>query len=178
MEIAVALFLSKFHEPRCAFSMKMKHKEPKDKQISSHCISFNATCFWRWKLKSCPRTAISVDHRHRSHHYCRAHIQSWVASRLGSQVDFPHYMTERERRWCVQFYVNNTGCSPSLSGRLLQVHVIQWAPIVRNINLHRWHGGWNKTLSEPQCEPERAKHEMWLWTAISSSGVLFLWWEK
>ncbi len=29
--------------------------------------------------------------------------------------NFPHYMSERERHRCVQFYVNKTVCSPSLS---------------------------------------------------------------
>ncbi len=50
MEIAAAPFPASFQKrsdseqvPWTAFSMKMgKHEEPKDKQISSHCISFTA----------------------------------------------------------------------------------------------------------------------------------------
>ncbi len=63
---------------------------------------------------SCPRTAIGVDHRHRSRYYCRAHIQFMnLSARIAG--GFHSYMSERERRRCVQFYVNKTGCYPSLS---------------------------------------------------------------
>ncbi len=51
-------------QPWTVFSMKMgKQEEPKDKQISSHCINF--TAIYRFmEMKTSPRTAISVDHRH------------------------------------------------------------------------------------------------------------------
>ncbi len=78
-----------------------KHEEPKDKQISSHCISFTDENY-----KNCPEqlsewTMITLL------------LQSTysVHEPLRSQVDFPHYEWERERRRCVQFYVNKTGCS-------------------------------------------------------------------
>ncbi len=56
--------------------------------------------------------------------------------RIGSD-----YKSERERWQRVQFYMNRTGYSPSLSllSQILQVHVMQceqWAPTGRNINLH------------------------------------------
>ncbi len=47
---------------------------------------------------SCLGTSISVDHRH-DHVIIAEHIfSSWVTSPLGLQVDFPHYMSERERQ--------------------------------------------------------------------------------
>ncbi len=61
-----------------------KHEEPKDKQSSSHCISFTAIYMFTEMKTSCPRTAISVDYRHRSRYYCRAHIQS--VSSLSARV--------------------------------------------------------------------------------------------
>ncbi len=56
--------------------------------------------------------------------------------RIGSD-----YKSERERWQRVQFYMNRTGYSPSLSllSQILQVHVMQceqWALTGRNINLH------------------------------------------
>ncbi len=57
---------------------------------------------------SCPRTTISVDHRHQSHYYCRAHIQlmsnlsAWIVGGL-----FPSlYEGERAPPVCpVLFFV-------------------------------------------------------------------------
>ncbi len=51
-----------------------------------------------------------------SRYYCRAHIQS--VSSLSARIagGFPLlYEWERDRRRCVQFYVNKTTCSPSHS---------------------------------------------------------------
>ncbi len=152
-------------------------------------------CLWRWKLKNCPGIAISVDHRHRSRYYCRVHIQSMssLTSPLGSQVDFPH-TSERERRRHVQFYVNNTGCSPSLS-QILQVCIMQCVGTDRQKHISApmaWRTKQNLVRAtmrhrSVQCvclphvsiwnnEPERTKDAMW--TAIFSRGAPFLWWEE
>ncbi len=92
-----------------------KHEEPKDKQISSHLALLLYICLWRWKLQNCPGTAITVDHRHRSCYYYRAHIQS--VSSLSARIagGFPS-LYEWERAPPVRpFYVNKTVCSSSLS---------------------------------------------------------------
>ncbi len=82
-------------------------------------------CLWRWKLAA-PEQLSAWTIRHDHVIIAERIFSSWVAYNLSlrSQVDFPHYMSERERRRCVQFYVNKTGCSPSLS-QILQACVMQ-----------------------------------------------------
>ncbi len=144
--------------PWTAFSMKTgKHEEPKeDKQISSHCISFTAIyiCLWRWKLQNCPGTAISVDHRQWSRYYCRAHIQFMnLSARIAG--GFSSLAVRESAAGASRFMWKKLDALPL--SQILQVRVMQceqWAPIGRNINLHLWHGGRNKTLSEPQYGAE------------------------
>ncbi len=100
MQIAAAPFpasfqtLSDSEQSWTVFSMKIgKHKELKDKPISSHCISFTAICLWRWKLAAPEKLSawtIGTDHV-----IAVLIFSSWVASPLISQVDsFPSYTSE------------------------------------------------------------------------------------
>ncbi len=181
--------------------MKMgKHEEPKDKQISSHCITaiYIYICLWRWKLAAPEQLSawtIGTDHVIIAERI----FSSWVAYPLCS-----------DRRWIsLTIWVRGSALKTAGSSsfiwtkldtlpfsQILQVRVMQceqWAPTGRNINLHLWHGGRNKTLSEPQCSTEvcsvcachvstfeitnlNAQNAMW--TAISSCGAPFLWWEE
>ncbi len=143
-------------------------------------------CLWRWKLASPEQLSawtIGTDHVIIAERI----FSPWVTSPLESQVDyFPHYMSERERRRCVQFYVNKTGCSPSLSDITSASYAVSTVGTDRQ--KHKF-----LTKQEPQCcaevcsvclphvyiwnnEPERAKDVMW--TAISSCGAPFLWREE
>ncbi len=112
--------------------------------------------FLEMKSKKLPGTAISVDHRHRSRYYCRAHqFMSSLSSPLRSQVDFPHLYEWESATSASSFMWTKLDALPL--SQILQVRVMQcrqWALTGRNINLHLWHGGRNKTLSEPQCGAE------------------------
>ncbi len=107
-----------------AFSMKMgKHEEQKDKQISSHCISFTAIDLYMFlEMKtSFLRTAISEDHMY-DHVIIAESTQSMTSIYFRITVYFPHYMSERERvMWT----------------KLDALLLAQWAPTRRNINLHQ-----------------------------------------
>ncbi len=117
----------------------------------------------------------------------------WVASPLWSQVDFPHYMSERERR--IQFYVNKTGCSPSLS-QILQVHVMQCVgsaehvsealniPLCRRALRSVAHGQSKRSANVPLTltgKPNPAQITLWYNISLVGLIVFFfprLWWNS
>ncbi len=103
-------------------------------------------CLWRWELK---KTAPEVPKQLSAwtigtkHVIIAERIFSPWASPLGSQVDFPHYVSERVPRACPVLYEQNwiLSHSPfSLRYYSARYTVWQWAPTGRNINLHLWHG--------------------------------------
>ncbi len=132
-----------------------------------------------------------MDHRHRSRYYCRAHIQSWVASPLGSQEDyFPHILVRESTAGASSFMWTTLD---ALSLSVLQVRVMQceqWAPTGRHIWIYGMEDKTKPCQSHnagQKCavcvhasvyiwrnEPEHAKQAMWLWTAISSCGAVFM----
>ncbi len=112
-------------------------------------------CLWRWKLAAPEQLSawtIGTDHVIIAERI----FSSWVAYNLSARIagGFPSLY---EWEWALWKLFIWTKLDALPLSQILQVHVMQceqWAPTGRNINLHLWHGGRNKTLSEPQCSTE------------------------
>ncbi len=113
-----------------------------------------------------------MDHRHPSRYYCRAHIQftSSLTLPLRSQVDFFHYMIQRESCQRVQFYVNKTGCSPSLSD-ITNAHYAVWTTVGTDRQKHKSAPmAWRTKLNLVRATMQRRSVQCVLW---ESSPVKF-----
>ncbi len=110
------LTLSKFHEPRSLW----RWGSTRNRRINRFPATELALLLYIYvygdeNYKTVPEQlsawTIGTDHVIITEHI----FSPWEASPLGSQVEFPHYTSKREHRWCVQFYVNKTVCSSSIS---------------------------------------------------------------
>ncbi len=79
-----ALTQSKFHELRSLWRWGSTRNRRIDRVPATALASLLYIYMFTEMKTSCPRTAISVDYRHRSRYYCRAHIQS--VSSLSARV--------------------------------------------------------------------------------------------
>ncbi len=192
-----ALWLWASSMNRVLFSMKMwKHEEPKDKQISSHCVSFTAIYMLMEMKTSSPRTAISVDIGTDHVIIAACIFSSWVAYNLFARIagGFPS-LYEWERAPPVRPVLCEQNWMLSLSLRYYKVRVMQCVGTDRQKHKSApmaWRTKQNLVRAtmwrrSVQCvclprvyiwnnEPERAKDVMW--TALSSCGAPFLWWEE
>ncbi len=132
-----ALTLRKFRERRSLWRWGSTRNRRINRFLAT-VLAFPAIYMFMEMKTSCPRTAISMDHRHRSRYYCRAHIQSMsnLSARIAGGL-FPS-LYDRERVPPVRAVLCEQNWMLSLS-LILQVRVMQcqqWAPTGRNINLH------------------------------------------
>ncbi len=147
--------------------MKMENlEEPKDKQTSSHCISFSAIytytyihiyiytyiyiyiCLWRWKPAATGQLSawtIGSDHIIIAERI----FSPWVTSPLGSQVDYFTIWVRESAAGASRFMwttldalflldiTSTQACTCNIACNNTGVmQCEQWAPTGRNINLH------------------------------------------